>query len=175
MAISVLSVDGIMRLALQARDTVSGALLAREFGRNSVPELSIDLDEYGTGNNQINKLYYAKRTLATVTTDSLDLAGGLSDFQGSTITFTKIKLCAVAIASPNGTKKLYIGPQGVANSMTANWGGTGATVYREFMYFDIAIYDPINGYTVTAGTGDLLNIYNPTGSSIDYHIVIAGV
>jgi hypothetical protein len=173
-AVSVLSVDGLMRLSTLIRDTDTGASQRRSFGAQSVPSLALGLT-YGTGNNKANKLYCAKRTLAATTFDLIDLAGGLSDGIGNTLTFTKIKLCLVAIVSPASTKSLRVGPQNQSNPYLGAWGGTGATVYQTINQWGIVDYEPLTGHTVTAGTGDILPIYNPGAGSLDYWLLIAGV
>jgi len=129
---------------------------------------------HGSGSGQANKWYLAQRTLATVTYDNLDLAGGLTDYKGAAITFTKIKYAYIAIISPSSTKYLRVGPQNQSNAAQLQWGGTGATVY-ETIYTDWELYEPYTGFTVTAGTGDIFPIYNPTGVSITYTLLLMGV
>lgn len=171
-----------MSLALYVSETVGGggrlydtttlSQIVATFGSGVLP--SIDLSfQNGTGSGYANQWYLARRTLAATTYDLLDLAGGLTQYDGSTITFTKIKRVLIALVSPDGTAKLRIGPQGQSNPFTGPWGGTGATVYREVIHKDDMTH-PYAGWTVTAGTGDILPIYNPTGSSIVYAIWIIG-
>lgn len=174
MALSVLNVNGDCNLRAVIKDGTSGGVINKTFGRVSVPALSVSL-AFGTGSGQANKLYIASRALAATTFDLLDLAGGLSDGLGNTLTFTSLKLAVLAILTPNGTKVLRVGPQAQSNPFLGAWGGTGATVYKGFTHWDMPVYDPVAGYAVTAGTGDILPIYNPTGSSITYTILLAGV
>lgn len=147
---------------------------AASYGAGVLPELSLAL-ENGTGANQANIWYLAKRTLAATTYDLLDLAGGLTAFNGSTITFTKIKRVLVAIDSPDGTKRVRVGPQDQSNPWPGPWGGTGPTVYADVLWkFDVV--NPFAaGWAVTAGTGDVFPVYNPGGSSVDYIIWLLGV
>ena len=108
--------------------------------------------------------------------DNIDLSGVLADGVGNTgLVFAKIKLAVVALYSPDGTIALRVGPQGVANPWQGPYGGSGATVYKTVKYWDVIDYDPVTGTTVTAGTGDILGIYNPGGVAVDYQILLAGV
>lgn len=174
MAVDKLGVDGNCRLSALIMDANAGKSLRIGFGSRSVPELSFSLT-YGTGSGQANKLYCAKRTLAATTFDLIDLAGGLDDGIGNTLTFTKIKLALVAIVTPNGTKAVRVGPQAQSNPFPGGWGGTGATVYDTVTHWMPVIYEPVTGYTVTAGTGDILPIYNPGATSLDYWLLLTGV
>ena len=173
MAISALSIVGDAELASYWKDGTTGAVLRKKFGALSVPELSISLT-YGTTSGKANWAYYASRTVATVTADNLDLSGSLTDGLGNTISATKLKLLVVAISSPNGTKALRVGPRGVANTFQGPWGGTGATVYNEVTHWHVG-YEPVAGWTITAGTGDILGIYNSSAGSVTYSILMAGV
>lgn len=174
MAVDVLGVDGLCRLSALIRDSGAGKSLRIGFGSRDVPELSFGLT-YGTGSGKANKLYCAKRTLAATTFDLIDLAGSLSDGIGNTLTFTKLKLALVAIVAPDGAKSLRVGPQNQSNTFQGEWGGGGATVYEAVTHWKPVVYEPVAGYTVTASTGDILPIYNPGASSLDYWLLLAGV
>jgi len=129
----------------------------------------------GTGSQQVNQEYLATRSVLTTANDDIDLSGSLTDDDGETITFTKIKKIIVAITDADGTKKLYVGPKGVSNPFIGPWaGGQGATVYEEVFEFQLWI-NSFAGWTVTAGTGDILRIHNPTGSTITYTLYLEGV
>lgn len=154
-------------------DQSTGQWQVGVFGKNLLPARSRSFT-HGSGSGQVNKWHLSQRTLATVTYDNLDLAGGLTDYKGAAITFTKIKYAYIAIISPSSTKSLRVGPQNQSNAATLHWGGTGATVYETF-YTDWELYEPYTGFTVTAGTGDIFPIYNPTGSSITYTLFLMGV
>jgi len=129
----------------------------------------------GTGSQQVNQVYLASRSILTTANDDIDLSGSLTDDDGDAITFTKIKKIIVAITSADGSKKLYVGPKGVSNPFIGPWaGGQGATVYDEVYEFQLWI-NSFAGWTVTAGTGDILRIHNPTGSTITYTLYLEGV
>lgn len=127
----------------------------------------------GTGSGQANEMWHDERTLTTTSTDSLDLAGGLTNGLGVTVTFTKIKLAIIAIDAPDGTKKLRVGPNNTANAWQGWFGGVGANVYEEVLDWVVHL-DFRTGWTVTAGTGDLLIINNPSAGSVTYRILLVG-
>ena len=170
---SSLNVSGESKLRLFLQDGTSGAAIARTFGRDLLPALDIGLD-FGTGSGQANKLYIGKRTIAAATFDNIDLAGSLVDGLGNTLTFANLKLALAAIVTPDGTKSLRVGPQGVANAFQGPWGGTAAAVYRTFKNWDLAVYEPVTGFPVTAGTGDIFPVYNPGATSLDFWLLLAG-
>lgn len=175
MSLAQLSASGDCPLRVFISDGTTGASLNKAFGQVSVPALDILLD-FGTGSAQANKLYVAKRTLAATTYDLMDLAGSLADGLGNTITFTYVKLALLAVVSPTGLIKVRAGPQGQANPWIGPWtGGVGATVYKDVPRWDLVAYEPVTGYAVTAGTGDIFPIYNPGAASLDYWVVLAGI
>lgn len=171
MAINTLSISGTLPLGGFWKDGTTGAVLRKKFGTLSVPSLAVSLS-YGTGSGQANWAYYASRSVAGTTADNLDLSGSLTDGLGNTISATKLKVAVVAISSPDGTKALRVGPRAVSNAGLFGFGD--ASDYQTVTHFWL-LYEPVAGYTVTAGTGDLFCVYNPTGSSITYSVLLAGV
>ncbi len=129
----------------------------------------------GVADGQIDRWWHDKRTLAAATAESLDLRGGtVSDPLALKLDFAKIKVCVISIDTPTNAKRLYIGPNNVANAFQGWFGAVTAGVYEEF-YHSLAKIHPYAGWSVTAGTGDLLVIENPTGSEIAYQIFLAGL
>jgi hypothetical protein len=140
------------------------------FGGAVLPAVTVSFT-HGTGNNQADKSYLELRTLATVTTDSIDLTA-LTDFQGDALSFAKVKYIGVFIVSPDGTKELRVGPQNVANAFDGFWGGTGATVYDRVLHS--AEYKHPVGGVATGGTDKVLAIHNPGGTSVSYALWVIG-
>lgn len=173
MAISILRATGKLALSAFWKDGTTGALLSKTFGALGVPELSVSLT-YGTGSGKANWAYYASRTVATVTADNLDLNGVLTDGLGNTISATKLKLLVLAVSSANGTRALQFGPRGVSNTAQLNFGGVSGTDYQTVTHWHM-LYEPVAGYTIVGGSSDVIGIYNPTGSSVTYSILMMGV
>lgn len=172
MSIEALAIGSSFDLKVMYRDTGLG-LLQRQFGVG-LPSLAIEL-AYGSGSGQANKAVLQKRTLTATTYDLLDLAGGLTDGVGNTVTFTSIKLALVAIVAPDGSKKVRTGPQNQSNPFVSYCGGSSAVTYKLVTHWDVVIWEPVAGYAVTAGSADIFPIYNPGASSLDYYILLAGV
>lgn len=128
----------------------------------------------GTNAGQANKSYRVQQSIAANTTVHFDLTNSLVDSFGVTLNFTKIKSVLVAIISPDGSKKLRIGPQNAANAWQGPFGGVGAEVYLETVNW-LHLCDHVgDGWDVTATTADHLPIRNPTANSVDFVIWILG-
>lgn len=145
--------------------------LGNALDSNSLP-ISVSLAD-GTGADQAEIVWHDRRTLAAAGVDNLDLAGGLVDAFGNTLAFTSLKALVLknrgtasddvldigghataALSSPFGAAndKLKLGPDG----LLLLWNPSAA------------------GYSVTAGTADILRIENTGGNSLDYDIVMIG-
>src|SRR5581483_9791621 len=105
--------------------------------------------------------------------DNLDLSGSLTNPITGTVTLTAVKRILIRVVSPDGTKKLYVGPQAVANAFATPWGGAGATVYT-VVYEEYDIKNSYGGWAVTAGTGDILGMSNPGRTDVTYAILVIG-
>lgn len=128
----------------------------------------------GTGANQASQLFTDQRTLGISANEELDLAGGLTNAFGATITFTKIKAIIVSAAAANGGD-IQVG--GSATNGFNDWVGAVGDLVAVKPGGAFAIVAPdVNGYAVTAGTADLLKIANTDGAaSATYDITIIGV
>jgi hypothetical protein len=120
-------------------------------------------------------------------TDDLDLAGGLTDAFGNTLTFSRVKLVKIEnLGTKNGERdytvvtgeKLLVGGAGAGGNAWAAWANgdqdAKVTVDGGGVFLIYAPQAP--GYAVTAGTGDVLRVaLSGSGSnSIYYDIVIFG-
>jgi hypothetical protein len=123
---------------------------------------------FGTGNNQAKEWYRDYRTLAGTTYDQLNFNTVLNPFGGTIVGLT-IRYLGMAIDTPDGVKTLRVGPQGQTNAGQFMFGGVTAAVYFTFTH-NFQMLCPITGWTITAGTGMIFPVYNPTGSSINYRI-----
>lgn len=127
----------------------------------------------GTGSGQADLLFSDTRTVAASGTDALDLAGGLTDAYGTTLTFVELRAVLVTASSLNTNNVRVNRPasNGVPLFLAA---GDGIDVPPGGAFLWTA--PPDGKITVTAGTGDLLNIDNASsGSSVTYDVVILGV
>ena len=126
----------------------------------------------GTGANQASNAWGDIRSLLTATNEDLDLAGGLTNAFGAALTFTKVKAIIIR-ALPANTGNITVtrpAANGVPFLVAAGDG---------FVLAPGAIFVLTNpsdaGITVTAGTGDLINVNNATGATQSYAVVIIGV
>lgn len=122
----------------------------------------------GTGTDQADLKYFARRTLAAATSENLDLRGVLADQFGNTLSIAKVK--AIMISNPSTNDGvLTIGGAG-ANPWTAMFTGTIDIPIGGC----ILIGGPKAGEAVTAGTGDILKVLNNGTASVNYDIMVIG-
>ena len=123
-----------------------------------------------------NVVYHNTATL-TNTTVSLDLVSALTDAYGNAITFAKVK--AILLHNKNTVAGEYITFGGVANCVPVLVSTAPAaefpthTVHPGGVMF---LWNPsLAGWTVTAGTGDLVYL-DTTGSAaaVIYDLIIIG-
>jgi hypothetical protein len=125
----------------------------------------------GTSTGQASRHYHGRRTLAASANEDLDLAGGLTDFSGATITATKLKALLI-VASEGNTNDVRLtrpASNGAPLFMAAG-DGIALAPGEAFLFVGKT------GKTVTADTGDLLNVANSaggTGVSYDIYALFA--
>jgi hypothetical protein len=125
----------------------------------------------GTGAQQADLIFTDTRTVSASGTDALDLAGSLTGSFGATLTIVKLKLMLVRAASGNTNNVRVNRPasNGVPLFLAAS---DGIDVLPGGLFCWCA---PGAGVTVTASTGDLLNIDNSSsGTSVSYDVVLIG-
>ena len=142
----------------------------------------------GIGSNNINQMWHDRRRLTIASpTDLLDLAGTLTNFRGSTVTFTQIKALFVfnkGVDSPRDTytptagQDLVIGGAS-SNAWAALFNGSTTAKFRLRSGGSVSFVVPIDGFRVVAGTSDILQVAHDgsaaSGGDITYDIVLAGV
>jgi hypothetical protein len=132
----------------------------------------------GVGNKQIDRLYFRENPVAIAASGNqdFDLAGSLADSFGTTITMAEI--VGVVVLNFNTAGTLTV--RAAAVNGLASWFvalGDGHVVGKAVDGDTPGIYfgwSPV-GVTVTAGTGDLLNLLNNDASNAaDYAIGLFG-
>jgi len=129
----------------------------------------------GTGAGQADRLYVKTATLAASATADLDLAGGVTDSFGATMTFAKVGLLYVE-AKVGNTNNILLG--GAAATQWASWLGdvSDKVVVRPggFIMLGCGQADATR-YAVGAGASDLLRVGNSgAGTAVTYTMLIAG-
>lgn len=117
------------------------------------------------------KIFYDTRTLAGSASENLDLAAGnLTGPDGAAVTFTKVHGIYIRPVSANA------GAVQVGNAASNGFVGpfSGATGALNVGPGDHFVQTSKVGWTVTAGTGDILKVANQVASAVTYDIVIAG-
>lgn len=127
----------------------------------------------GTGLGAADQVFSDTRTLTTSSSETLDLAGSLTNDLGATISFARIKMIFINVQTTTAGYTLEVG--GNASNQFINWVGdaTDKIVVRGGGCF--LLYTPdATAYAVTASTGDILKINNPSAGSVTYDIIIVG-
>jgi len=140
------------------------ANLARSFGANWGS---------GTGAGQADLVWGDTNTLAASANTDIDLAANLTGPIGGTVTFARVKMILV-IAGAGNTNNVIIG-NATSNGFVGPFGAATHTVsVRPGGMYMVAAPDAV-GWTVTAGTGDLLRVANSgAGTTVDYSIMVIG-
>ena len=163
MALTTTITAGIAATQTNVLDLVTGS---GKLSRSSAIAMSS-----GTGSGQADLIFSDQRTVAASGTDALDLAGSLTGLYGTTLTIVKLKFVLVFAAAGNTNNVRVNRPasNGVPLFLAAD---DGIDVLLGGLFAWCA---PGAGVTVTAGTGDLLNIDNSTsGTSVTYDVVLGG-
>jgi hypothetical protein len=126
----------------------------------------------GTGLNQANMTFADVRSILTATNEDLDFSGGLSSALGASIVFTKIKLILLVANKTNTGNLTVIRP--AANGVPFLLAASDGFTLKPGGVFLLA--DPSDaGITVTAATGDLINVANASGATQSYTVIVIGV
>lgn len=130
--------------------------------------------EAGTGAGLTADLAYANTiSLAAAATTTLDLAGGLTDAFGNTLTFAKVKGLFVQCPKAN------VGAVQIGGNATSAFNGPlgGTTPKLATMAGGVtSLVHPGAGWTVTASTGDILKLTNAdANNAATANVVIWGV
>lgn len=125
----------------------------------------------GTTTGKADLAWSDTRTVAASGTDPLDLAGSLTGNLGGTLTIVKLKLVLVraAAANTNAVRVNRPATNGVPLFLAAS---DGIDVLPGGIFLWVG---PGAGVTVTAATGDLINIDNSgSGTPVNYDVVLVG-
>lgn len=156
---------------IHARQTGSADLGTPSFNTEALAILATEFGS-GTSENQVDKMFSDSRTINASSSETLDLAGSLSDAFGATITFATVKAILIK-ANAGNTNNVVVGNAG-ANDFVGPFGAATHTIaVKPGGVFLITA--PETGWTVTAGTGDALKIANSgAGTGVTYSIIILG-
>jgi hypothetical protein len=128
--------------------------------------------EDGSGAGQASKMFSARRSINASSNDDIDLSGALVNDMGDPVVFTAIK--AILVRHVSGGNAAVIG--GAATNPFVGPFGAGTHTIAVPVGGEMLIANPTaGGWTVTAGTGDLLRIANGAGSTLVVDVTIIGI
>ncbi len=119
----------------------------------------------GNGSGQFNKVH---SDIAAATTD-YDVAGVVVDAQGAAITMSKLGMVYAENRGTTSGDMMYVG--GDANSVPV-FGAAADFVKIGPSGFFLAV-NPIDGWTVTGTTGDVVEV-NHNAGTWDHAVILAG-
>jgi len=132
----------------------------------------------GSGNNQMQDMFRIEVTISPGgdNEDSYDLAGGVVDAFGNTLTFATIKKLILLNTATVSGDDLRLGGlvSGTTGSLITDLFGAvdgGVTVKAGG---SVNIEAPLTGYTVTGGSADILAISNDGVNDVTYQLLIGG-
>ncbi len=164
-----MALDTRMKLTLASTLTSALDLQPRTAPLNIAKSIALT---NGTGVNQADRVWADQRQVAASATDSIDLAGSLTDAFGAALTFARIKLLVVTAAAGNTNNVVVTRP--ASNGVPLFSAAGDACPVRPGGLFAWACSDA-TGVAVTAGTGDLLDFVNSgAGSTVTYDVVVIG-
>lgn len=128
----------------------------------------------GVGANQAKSLFSDTRTITASSNDDLDLSGVLLDAFGLTLSPTKLKAIIVTADLANVNDVVVGGA--ASNQFVAPFGSATDKVKIKPGGMLVLVAPDVNGYAITAATGDILRIANGgAGTSVNYTIVLLAV
>lgn len=118
----------------------------------------------GTGSGKAQAHWHDRRTLAESASEDLDLSA-LPGPHG-TVSFTKLKVIIVRVATETAGAEISVGPASATPfaEVSAALGPNGI----------LPVGNPVDGWAVTANTNDLLKVANTGTGSVTYDIVLIG-
>ena len=139
----------------------------------STPTIDAELSlTSGTADGSADLVFTARRSLGASSTETLDLAGGLTDVYGATLTFVDVVGMVVRNRETTSTRVLRVGPNAANGFLGPFVDATDRIAIGPSGIFSTW---RDSGWTVTAGTGDLLFFQNTDGAgAISYDVLLVG-
>jgi hypothetical protein len=160
-----------MSLTTTIRSSIAGEYIRSVGGRPIVDDIPPSQDlllASGTGAGAADIAFSDHRTLASATSENLDLSGSLTDAFGQLIAAVHVKAIEIHADEAN-TTNLTVGASG-ANAFQGPFADvTDGLVIKPGGRLVIA--DPV-GWPVVAATGDILKVANAAGAAASYTVKI---
>lgn len=124
----------------------------------------------GAGAGAADRIFLDTRTVTASSTDSLDLAGSLTDPFGAALTFARIKGLIVVARATNVTDIRITRPASNAVPLLSAAAYIAVRPGGLFVWMDPSAA----GVVVTPATGDLLDMVNSGATDAVYNIAVIG-
>lgn len=158
-------------ISLSLRAKLTGTA---DLGNPAAPVTLEKLIQITAGTDALGKadiLWADTRTIAASSNENIDLAGVLAGLLGGTVTAAEITAIALVADKDNTNDVVVFG----AASNPFNGPLSGTTPKLTLGPDDVALITNKKGWTVTAGTGDIILVANGgAGTSVTYTVVLIG-
>lgn len=124
----------------------------------------------GTGSNQVGSAWEDQTRALNATSEDLDLAGGLTDFQGVALALNNVKVLLLHNQDTDSGDTFKL-KQGSTAPVTTILGGTDPTLTIGPGGLALLI-NPIDGYAVAATSADKIAVESADNSN--YYLLLAG-
>lgn len=161
-----------VRIQLDTEETQSSKGI-REIASSLSHSVSYDsgVQASGTAASQQDRVWSDAQSVANGAPDTWDLAGTLtSELDGSTVTF--VEVTSIYVRNKSTTTGQYLQIGGGSNPFIT-WLGNSGDIVNVGPGGVFLLTAPVDGWTVTATTGDILQIASASGT-ISYDIQICG-
>jgi hypothetical protein len=122
----------------------------------------------GTSPNQA-QYFYSRRLSLAGSAQTLDIYGGLTDGLGTTLNLATVRALIIVNRSTTAGQILTIG-NAASNQFSGFLGGATQTIVLR-PGGTIVLLAPLDGYTVTNGSADLLKL-DPGANTFDVDVII---
>ncbi len=125
---------------------------------------------FGTGNSNANQAWHGSVVVGATSTSSVDLSGSLINAFGGNVNFAKVQ--GLLIKNTHASSPLLVGGA-AANAWVGPFGD--ATDVIAVPPGGCLLLAGVNGWTVTAGTADILQFENEGGTALTLEMAIWGI
>jgi hypothetical protein len=124
----------------------------------------------GAAAGQFNLVHAKEYTIAAAgSPQSIDLnGGGLLDPEGNPANFTNVKI--IGLVNEDNANTITVG--GGSNPFLGPWGGGTKLLGKSGVSIDV---NHLDGYAVTAGTGDILKLTSSGGVNVKCVVLLLGL
>lgn len=122
----------------------------------------------GTGSNQSDRVWSDQRSVSSA--EDLDLAGGFTSSIGTAFSPVEVTIMAFSMVTTTSGVTLNIG--GKASNTFINWVADASDELILQAGGAFVLVAPVDGYGVTASTGDILEV--TPSAALTYNVLIAG-